>query len=170
MDEFSGDISKQLMKEKTHISSDNRATFVCPKCFRSRTEDVSRYLSLPQEIRATIRCKCGHEFMIVLERRKAFRKKTELFGVYYNPKTQESGDVIILDLSRSGLRFQIKGKVNLMLGDRLVVEFHLDNAARSFVKKKVIVKNISDSIIGVQFDHVDPSDSGDKAVSFYLFG
>ncbi|MFH1103199.1 MAG: PilZ domain-containing protein [Pseudomonadota bacterium] len=158
------------MTEKIHISADNLATFVCPKCSRSRTEDVSKYLSLPREIRATIRCKCGHEFMIVLDRRKAFRKRAELFGIYYNPKTKESRDVVILDLSRSGLRFQVKGKVNVVLGDRLVVEFHLDDAARSLVKKKVIVKNISDSMIGVQFDHMDPTDSGDKAVLFYLFG
>lgn len=108
--------------------------------------------------------------MIVLERRKAFRKKTELFGIYYNLKTKESGEVIILDLSRSGLRFQIKEKVNFVLGDMLAVEFHLDDTARSLVRKKVIVKNISGSMIGVQFDHTDPSDSGDKAVSFYLFG
>jgi hypothetical protein len=46
------------------------------------------------------------------------------------------------------------------------LEFHLDDAHRTLIKKTVIIKNQRDLFIGAEFA---PFDTVDKALGFYLF-
>jgi len=47
----------------------------------------------------------------------------------------------------------------------LKIEFRLDDAQRSLVQKKVIVRNVSDNFIGTEFA---VTEAIDKALGFYL--
>ncbi|MEW5908183.1 MAG: PilZ domain-containing protein [Thermodesulfobacteriota bacterium] len=157
-------------REKVFISSDNRATFICPKCSRSRTEDVSKYLKTLGEIKVKIQCKCGNLFNAVIERRRFFRKKTDFSGVFTKESDGYTGTASILDLSKSGLRFRVSRREKLSVGDRLTIQFHLDDPARNLITKKIEIKTITGNNIGVQFLSEDQTDSSDKAIRFYLFG
>jgi hypothetical protein len=154
--------------DKIFISSDNRATFICPKCSRSRTEDVARFFSAPGEVKVKIQCKCGNHFDVILDRRKSYRRKSEFPGIFTKERDGYSGNMTVVDLSKSGFRFRVSTRQKLLVGDRLVVEFHLDDPARSLIRKRVEIKRITGLNIGVRFLSEDPSDLSDKAIRFYL--
>jgi hypothetical protein len=46
------------------------------------------------------------------------------------------------------------------------VEFHLDDAQRTLIKKTVIIRNQREQFIGVE---LAPFEAVDKALGFYLF-
>jgi hypothetical protein len=50
-------------------------------------------------------------------------------------------------------------------GDLLKIEFRLDDARRSLVQKKVVVRNVSEDSVGTEFT---VTEALDKALGFYL--
>jgi hypothetical protein len=82
------------------------------------------------------------------------------------PYQAEGGLIAVKDLSATGLKFQINSQHNCTVGDVIIVEFHLDDAQRTLVKKKVIVRNIIGQNIGTEYASTEALD---KALGFYLF-
>ncbi len=156
------------MVEKVFVSAESTATFVCPKCSRSRTQDVSLYLEADREIKAKIRCKCGHRFETTVDRRKYYRKITNLVGIYLIEEKGITGQMTVKDISRGGLKFQIHSPPAFKIGDRIVVEFRLDDRYKTSISKSLIIKSISDGYVGTQFVSIDPTSAIDKAIGFYL--
>ena len=76
----------------------------------------------------------------------------------------------VVDLSRTGLKLKINEKGRFGQGDRLQLEFQLDDANRSLIKKEVEIKKIFESELGVAFTSSHPSNPSDRALGFYLFG
>jgi len=72
----------------------------------------------------------------------------------------------VKDLSTGGLKLQMNEKHGCTAGDVIRVEFNLDDRQRSFIKKKVIVRNIYKQTAGMEFA---PTEVADKALGFYLF-
>jgi hypothetical protein len=151
------------MTEKVFVSEKRTATFVCPECKRTKTTDVSAYLKSDKLIKVKCRCTCGHAYSALLERRKFFRKETSLPGVYTSVK-KERRPMTVMNLSRTGLKFKLHASDTLKAGDRLVVEFNLDDPQQSLIRKEVIVKNIKNSNIGAAFVSTDEYDK----LGFYL--
>lgn len=156
------------MAEKVYVSADSTATFVCPKCSRSRTEDVSLYLEADREIKAKIRCKCGHRFETLVDRRKNYRKITNLVGVYLIDEKGVTGQMTVKDISRGGLKFQINTQPAFKIGARILVEFRLDDRYKTAISKSVIIKSLKDGLVGTQFISIDPTSAINKALGFYL--
>ena len=157
------------MTEKAYMASTNKATFVCPECQKSKTVDVSEYVVLDKIVRVTVKCPCGHSYTSLLEKRKRYRRETNLPGSYHryvDGKLVHSGLMIVKDLSVIGMKLKIDVNHQCVVGDIIVVEFHTDDAQRAFIKKKVIIRNINGSIIGTEFA---PTEGIDKALGFYLF-
>ena len=157
------------MTEKVYIASTNKATFVCPKCQKSKTVDVSEYVVLDKIIRVTVKCPCGHSYTSILEKRKRYRRETNLPGSYtrlVDGKKIDGGLMIVRDLSIIGMKLEISADSNCGIGDVIQVEFHTDDAQRALIKKKVIIRSISGPIIGTEFA---PTEGIDKALGFYLF-
>ncbi len=166
------------MMKKIPVSADNTASFMCPKCSWSKAVDVTKYLEEKKEIRLKIRCKCSHVYTVALDRRKFFRKDTDLYGTFMKvsisgtflqEKTGIFGEMTVTDLSRGGLRFKVPGKPALEVGDAVRMEFHLDDLNRSRIRKRGTVMSIGDLFAGIQFSSLDPSDSSDTAIGYYLF-
>ena len=63
----------------------------------------------------------------------------------------------------------MKQMPDLNVGSVFTVEFKLDDKNATLIKKRVVVKSIVKSSVGVEFASFDASDSGDKALGFYLF-
>ena len=72
----------------------------------------------------------------------------------------------VKDLSAGGLKLQINENHGCTAGDVINIEFHLDDTQRSFIKKKVIVRNIHKQTAGLEFA---PTEAADKALGFYQF-
>jgi len=138
---------------------DNKASFACPKCKKSKTVNIKKYQKTKQRVKVNCKCPCGHSFEALLERRNYRRKETTLPGIFSRTVGAtgiERGNIVIMDLSRAGLKFKSHVKAEFRIGDRLCIDFHLNDREKSFIKKDAIIKNISlDSQIGTQFNSTD---------------
>lgn len=153
-------------ERKVFITKENKATFVCPKCQRMHTGDVSEYKDIDRAVRIKCKCGCGHVYSVLLERRKYYRKKTDLPGVYIFGEFRTP--MRVRDISRTGLKFELKGKRHLMPGDKLVVEFPLNDEKKTFIQKEIVIKTVNGLLVGTEFCEVTPGDPMDKAIGFYL--
>jgi len=64
------------------------------------------------------------------------------------------------------LKFNAKPRFEA--GDRIMIEFDLDDEKKTRIKKELIIRNIQDKKIGAEFSSVDPNNSHDKAIGNYL--
>ena len=157
------------MTDKVYIASTNMATVVCPKCQKSKTVDVSKFVKVDKIVKVKLKCPCGYANTYLLEKRKRHRKETNLPGCYnryLDGKQVGGGLMVVKDLSTIGMKLQVNADHNLDVGDVVLVEFHTDDMQRALIKKKVIVRNIKGQIIGTEFA---PTEGIDKALGFYLF-
>jgi len=156
---------------KIYINEDNTAVFICPECQKTSVKDVTKYAALNIIPRLKAKCTCGHSYEVFLEKRKKFRKLTDLPGTYkYIPEdssTQEyTGTMFVKDMSYTGLRIKLQLMPRFKVGDTLWIEFRLDDANRSQVKKKVVVKNMKGLTAGLEYTSPQNHDS---VLGFYLF-
>ena len=157
------------MTQKIYITSKQMATFSCPKCNRSKTVDVSKYAALDKVVKVNIKCPCGHSYKAILEKRRHYRKETNLPGTYVHfidGQPRDRGLMTVKDLSTAGMKLRLNVKQSFAVGDQLRVEFHLDDAHRTLIRKTVIIRNQRDQFIGVE---LAPFETVDKALGFYLF-
>jgi c-di-GMP-binding flagellar brake protein YcgR len=124
---------------------------------------------MDRAVRVKISCPCGHVYSVLLERRKYFRKQTNLAGDCYFGTKKNRTPITVKDISRVGLKFELERNEKLNIGDVVSVEFRLDDRHSSKIKKDVRVRKISGQIIGGEFVNLDPTSSADKALGFYLF-
>lgn len=156
------------MQKKIFITSKNTATFICPKCQRAKTVDVSKYAHLYKTVEIIVLCLCGHRFTCILERRKKYRKQADLAGGFVHlaqGKEVNRGPMTVCDLSTTGIKLKVNEGHNFSVGDLLQVWFHLDDAHRTLINKEVIIRNINIPFIGTEFSSMQ---SIDKALGFYL--
>jgi len=160
-------------EQKVFINNDNMATFVCPKCKKSTTADVSEYREINKAVRIQHTCSCGHSHTVLLERRKFFRKDVNIRGEYLLHGETVKKSMTVQDISRSGLKIEMHQKEKLRPGDKLLVEFYLDNHQRTFIQKEVYVKTLSGLCAGTEFCSRDPNNPIDKAydmaIGYYTF-
>ena len=159
------------MTVNIYINDDNTATFVCPQCKKTTIKDLTKFIQLKNRTRLKATCACGFSYAVFLEKRKKFRKPVNLPGRYKfssnNPDIQDHiGAMTVKDISYSGLRIKVQMMPGFKVGDTLYVEFRLDDAKRSQVKKKVIIKNLKGLNIGLAFASPQNHDS---VLGFYLF-
>ncbi len=134
------------MTEKVFITSQNTAKLECPKCQKSKIIDVSKYSKLDRKIKIRVKCPCGNKFAVLLERRKQYRKETNIPGSfihYIDGKVSGRGLMTICDLSLTGLKFKVDYEHLFSVDDVLEVRFLLDNPQKTVMHKKVIVKNVN---------------------------
>jgi c-di-GMP-binding flagellar brake protein YcgR len=90
----------------------------------------------------------------MLDKRKHDRVVITLPGVFvrYNKgKMGKREQMLVLDLSLSGLKFMMKRKCNIEVGEELMVEFNLNDKKKSLIKAKVIARHIKNREVGAEF-------------------
>ncbi len=155
-------------ERRVFINSENKATFVCQKCAKSKTVDVSKYQAVDRAVRVKIHCTCGHNYRVLLERRKSFRKDTRLSGVYIFGPKKHRGPIAVKDLSRTGVKFEVLDRRVFQPGHRLMIEFHLDDSQRTLIRKEVVVRSLFDRLVGAEFTSISSTDINDKKIAFYV--
>jgi hypothetical protein len=152
------------MKQTVFVNSENKAIFTCPNCTKAKTVNISNLVNEKKELR--VKCTCGHVYPVVLERRKFYRKKTSLPGIFMLEQNRKEYSMTVTNISRFGLEFNSSESEKLKVGDLVGVEFRLDDKSRSLIRKKIIIRKIEEKIIGAEFSFPDEYD---KALGFYLF-
>lgn len=148
--------------KKIYVNANNEATIVCDSCGKWKTANVARYVNLNKPVK--IKCSCEAVFSVTFEKREFYRKQVDLYGSCSRHGHGEE-HIFIEDISRGGLGFKIN-RGTIEKGDTLSVEFVLDDNARSTISEDVIVRNVKDRFIGVEF--VNPCEHTKKVLGFYL--
>lgn len=167
-----------------YVDKDNKATIVCPGCGKSKIIDASKYMGVDGPVKIKFKFKCGHcaqkqkktasaeikvnpVHILTLERRKFYRKNVNLPGTFIDARGKKT-EILIIDVSRTGLRFKLEFPWPVKSEDSVSVEFHLDNAAKTLIKKNARVKKISGLLVSVEFFSMNTFSEADKAIGFYL--
>jgi hypothetical protein len=77
----------------------------------------------------------------------------------------DKGNMRVVDISSNGLKLKLNVERHFNSGDRIRVEFHLDDKRRTLIKKEVIVRNVFKNLVGTSFS---PSEGDDPSLGFYL--
>ena len=156
------------MVHKVYITAENKATYICPQCEKTKTVDVSKYARMNQTVKVKSRCSCGHKWTAVLEKRKQYRKGANLSGIYIyvvEGKEKDRGTMTVMDLSAGGLKLRLEVNRDLKIGDVLKVEFKLDDKKQTLIRKTVVIRNVSAPFYGAAFKDAD---TYDPVLGFYL--
>ena len=135
---------------------DGNIHFLCPKCSLSKPVNVERFLKRHKEVQVDIRCRCCHVQPAILDRRRGYRKPTDIDGRYFfAPKAGpiSDGDISIKDLSYVGLGFNLLSDSNAAFGagDILRVHFKLFQNSSILIKKEAVIKQINDLRVNATF-------------------
>ena len=148
---------------KFYVNDTNQTTIICPKCGYVKTIDTTNYKDTQKRLKAI--CKCGEVFKFTLEFRKHYRKDARLPGEYIVLKSGEKGEIIVQNLSLSGIQFTSFRPHQILTDDTLELKFSLDNAARTEIRRSAKVMWVRDRDVGAQF--IEPK-LFERDLSFYL--
>ena len=115
--------------------------------------------------RLKAKCRCGEIFRFALEYRKNYRKKVRLAGEYVVQGKDERGEIIIEDISASGIRFASLKPHYISRNDTVELKFTLDNSIRTQIQELAKIVWIIDRNIGAEY--INPK-SLEKDLGFYL--
>jgi hypothetical protein len=149
---------------KVFMNKNKMVTISCPKCKEIRQMDVSKYYDVDTEVKLKYACTCKHKMSVILERRQHAREEISLEG--HIVRNLKKYAMLVVDISRFGLKIKHIEKLELKVGEKIHVEFTLDDLKQSRIYKGVIVRTISSEEIGVQFES---SDHYDKLGPYLLF-
>jgi hypothetical protein len=147
------------MEQRIKISSLDTARLTCPECRQTKTLQLSAYKLIKRHTRVKYTCRCGHTYLSVLEKKAGQDKDTHLAGTFSsNGATRCAGKMVVKKLNSSGVTLRTNLEQKLVPGSRLRVEFVLDDAKQSVVKKKVRVLARSGRYLTAEFlskEHFD---------------
>ncbi|QJT10585.1 PilZ domain-containing protein [Oceanidesulfovibrio marinus] len=135
----------------------------CAECRYSRTVPIESLRDLGRFF--TVGCRCGERFTATVEFRRHFRKKVDLDGTYRNPETGEDDDIVVEDLSQSGIRFATVAPHSLQPGMVVKVRFTLDTPKRPVKQRTVEVRKTEGLHVSGRFVGAPERDSD---IGFYL--
>jgi hypothetical protein len=149
--------------KKVYVDENGLVTIICPKCEFEKNVDVTDYKDTPKQLKA--KCKCGETYRLTLEFRKKYRKNVTLPGEFVFQRKGEKGEIIIRDLSLSGVRFESLKPHQFLTDDALEMTFKIDNHRGSEVRKLIKVVWVEDRVIGARFSNNKPYESD---LGFYM--
>ena len=148
---------------KVYVDGNNQATIVCTNCGFEQIVDAKNYSDTNNMVE--VQCKCKESFQVTLEYRKHFRKDVMLPGEYIVQKSREKGELIIRELSMTGIRFETLRPHKISTNDTLDVTFKLDNPRRSEIRRVFEVVWVSNRMVGANC--IEPK-LYEKDLGFYM--
>jgi hypothetical protein len=127
----------------------NYITITCPKCGLKKNTNVFKFKDTHKRLKA--KCKCGEVFRVALEFRRYYRKIVRLAGEYFVQEKDEKGEVLIKDISMTGINFETLKPHNIAQNDTVELEFTLDNPNETELHTLVKIMWVNDLNIGGQF-------------------
>ena len=158
-------------KQKVFLSGDHMAAIECPKCRKIKRSDVSKFMHISRRVKIKVNCPCGHIFPVILERRRHIRRLSNFPGIYYYfvpGQGRVKKGLTVKDISLSGIKVKLNNPPLFKGGDRLIVEFRLDDSQRSLIRKEVRIRKIEDLAVGAEFCADQETSRGDRELGFYF--
>ncbi len=147
--------------KKVYVDDTNKATITCPKCLYMISVDTAKIKN--KQIKGV--CRCGDPYHFSIEFRKRHRKNVMLPGEYLIRAKEQRGDIIIRELSLSGIRFESLDPHNILKNDTLDLKFNLNNPMRTEIRKSVKVVWVKNRLVGA---HYLETKLYEKDLGFYL--
>lgn len=177
----------EVTMQKVFVGPDNKVVLSCPGCAKSKSVDVAKYFSSDGPVNLTYRFKCencdcghkdcetcvrekcslGHKNTVRLERRRHVRKQTRLSGTFQLGQARPE-EVVVLDISRHGARFELPPLSALSAGLSGLLNFRLDDQKKTPVVKEGKVLRVAENQAVFLFKEVESYSAADKAIGFYL--
>ena len=101
--------------------------------------------------RLKAKCKCGEIFRVELEFRRYYRKEVRLAGEYFFHEKDERGDILIEDISMTGIKFSTLKRHYISRNDTVELKFTLNNQRKTEIQTFVKIIWIADRNVGAQF-------------------
>ena len=135
--------------ERMYAGATNHVTVICPKCGLKKNINVFKYKDTHKRLKA--KCKCGEIFRLSLEFRRFYRKTVRLTGEYFAQERDEKGEVLIKDISMTGINFEASKPHNIAKHDAVEVKFTLDNPDKTELDTLVKIMWAKDLNVGGHF-------------------
>ena len=135
--------------ETMYAGATNHVTVICPKCGLKKNINVFKYKDTHKRLKA--KCKCGEIFRLSLEFRRFHRKIVRLTGEYFVQEKDEKGEVLIKDISMTGINFEVSKPHNIAKHDAVEVKFTLDNPDKTELDTLVKIMWAKDLNVGGHF-------------------
>jgi hypothetical protein len=139
---------------RAYARPDGTVPTACPACGTAGSVPPDRIKGPGEPIE--VRCPCGNSFYVLAEFRKAYRRKLSLSGTYAkglaegDPK-KACGEILIDNLSMTGVGFITAGDDSLSKGDELTIRFTLDDDGHTQIETSAVVKHVRDKAVGCAF-------------------
>ena len=155
------------------MSESNQATFVCPKCDKSKTVDVFKYKQVQKRIRVKSRCICGCSWVSLLERRWFYRMGTDIPCTCCKTglsRSVENFSMKIVDLSPGGMKLESDGKEKdfthtTFFKSPFNVGFQLGEDKENHIHKTVHPIHTTKNHVRAEFDELE---RGNSAIISYM--
>lgn len=147
------------MDSKIYIDSLDTAQFACPVCGREKIMQLSEYNLKKRITKVRCRCRCGHTYMVNLEKEAEAIQDTQLLGTFADKNPDGcKGKMIIKKMNSKGIMLRTNIDQNITPGRKLTLEFVLDDAKQSIVQKEVVVRAKKGKYLSADFlteEHYD---------------
>lgn len=148
------------MEQRVKISGLDTARLTCPECRRSKLLQLSEYKLMKRLTRVRFTCSCGHVYFAALEKTAARDKETHLAGTFVSRgQIRCAGKMVVKRLNSRGLTLRTNLEQKLAAGITLMLEFVLDDAKQSVVRKQVKVLAKKGRYLTVAFDEQEHYDN-----------
>jgi hypothetical protein len=154
---------KENIMKTVYVDDTNQATIICPQCGFKINVDATKFKKAQKKLKA--KCGCGAVFHISLEFRRHFRKKVRLHGDYVVKGRNEKGEIIVEDISASGVRFASLEPHYISRNDTVELKFTLDNSMKTKICKLIRIVWIIDRNVGAEYIYPKPLE---KDLELYL--
>lgn len=154
------------MELRIQVSSLDTAILTCPDCGLTKILQLSEYKLEKRFTRMKYSCRCGRVCMVTLESSSRQNHHRCLAGTYTALGSRRStGPMVVKRLNSQGITLKTNKDQAILPGIDLEVEFVLDDAKQTVVKKDVRVTARQGRYLTAEFlvsNHVDD-------LSDYLF-
>ena len=143
-----------MTEKKIYINEENKASAICPQCGSVKTINVSQYGRVDKPVRVGIECICGCSYTVFIERRKSYRKETDLYGVCTGFDSKELVEINVKNISKTGVGFTVNSSIPISPGDVLKVRFVLNGKKRVIINEEIVVQQVNKNYIGAGFRRI----------------
>jgi predicted Zn finger-like uncharacterized protein len=175
-------MKKDLTKEENtsqsvYVGPDNSATVTCPHCGIRYKVNAGKVTTRGRS--SKLRCKCDGSFSIFFEYRENPRRDLDGKGYYRTikevhvrgqyrtvPTSEGFTDMLLRNISRSGIGFVVPTGHELDVGNEVEVMFTLDDEDQTRLERTAVVRRLAEgNYVGCEFMDVGHFD---EATGFYV--
>ena len=151
--------------KRIYVDANGVVACICPDCGKVQREKAEAYKGTRGPVK--IQCKCGNIYDVEIEFRKLYRKEIRLDGIYATESNPNNwAKMIVKDITMQGCKFETL-KANLLNPDEEIkIEFKLNNAKNSLIRKRVLVRYVFENYVGCEFKELPGA--VDPDLGFYL--